>query len=53
MLQLPPKRRQILRVLLKRSDIIAAKAAVAQKADDEKTASEDVSSNDLDESDGK
>lgn len=52
MLQLPPKRRQIIRILLKRSDIVAAKAAVGQKTSDERTAPEDVSSKDLDVSDG-
>ncbi|GMN54237.1 hypothetical protein TIFTF001_023365 [Ficus carica] len=51
MLQLPPKRRQILRVLLKRSDKIAAKAVVRQKTDDERTTSEDGSSKDLDDLD--
>ncbi|POO01949.1 SNF2 domain-containing protein / helicase domain-containing protein / HNH endonuclease domain-containing protein [Trema orientale] len=49
MLQLPPKRRQIIRIFLKRSDIVAAKDAVAQKTGDEITASEDISSKDLDE----
>ena len=51
MLQLPPKRRQIIRVFLKRSDIVAAKAAVGQKVG-EGSDPEDVSSKDLDESDG-
>lgn len=52
MLQLPPKRRQIIRVSLKRSDIVAAKAAIGQKSGDEESAPADVSSKDLDESDG-
>ncbi|XP_062116617.1 uncharacterized protein LOC133830616 isoform X2 [Humulus lupulus] len=51
MLQLPPKRRQIIRVLLKRSDIVAAKAAVGQKTVDERSAPQDVSLKDIDDSD--
>ncbi|KAM6593938.1 hypothetical protein CsatA_001641 [Cannabis sativa] len=51
MLQLPPKRRQIIRVLLKRSDIVAAKAAVEQKVVDERSNPQDVSLKDIDDSD--
>ncbi|KAK7291135.1 hypothetical protein RIF29_06044 [Crotalaria pallida] len=52
MLQLPPKRRQIIRLLLKRSDIVAAKTAVgALKFDASESASEDFENSD--ELDGK
>lgn len=46
MLQLPPKRRQIIRVFLKRADVVAAKAAVGQRA------GEISDSEEVDESDG-
>ncbi|KAL5544566.1 hypothetical protein UlMin_008350 [Ulmus minor] len=51
MLQLPPKRRQIIRVLLKRSDLVSARAAIRQLNDDESNAPEDVSSKNSDDSD--
>jgi hypothetical protein len=53
--QLPPKRRQIVRLLLKRSDIVSAKAAIGVVNSDasEKSVAEDMTSENLDESDGK
>ncbi|KAL2340723.1 hypothetical protein Fmac_008663 [Flemingia macrophylla] len=52
--QLPPKRRQIIRLLLKRSDIVAAKAAVGvMNIDASERACEDMSTENLDEPDGK
>ncbi|XP_058788404.1 uncharacterized protein LOC131662604 [Vicia villosa] len=52
--QLPPKRRQIIRMSLKRSDIVSAKTAVgALKADDSENASEDVHLESFEEHDGK
>ncbi|XP_020226303.1 DNA annealing helicase and endonuclease ZRANB3 [Cajanus cajan] len=54
LLQLPPKRRQIIRLLLKRSDIVAAKTAVGVlNIDASERASEDMSLENLDEPDGK
>jgi hypothetical protein len=51
--QLPPKRRQIIRLLLKRSDIVAAKTAVGVlKIDSSENASEDMLLDSLDEHDG-
>ncbi|XP_057731223.1 uncharacterized protein LOC130946479 [Arachis stenosperma] len=53
MLQLPPKRRQIIRLLLKKSDIVAAKTAVgALTIDDPERASEDMPLGNSDEVDG-
>ncbi len=54
-MQLPPKRRQIVRLLLKRSDIVSAKAAIGVVNSDasEKSVVEDMTSENLDESDGK
>ncbi|RHN66007.1 putative calcium/calmodulin-dependent protein kinase chromatin remodeling SNF2 family [Medicago truncatula] len=50
--QLPPKRRQIIRLLLKRSDIVAAKTAVGVlKIDSSENASEDMPLDSLDEHD--
>ncbi|KAK7301498.1 hypothetical protein RJT34_12363 [Clitoria ternatea] len=54
LLQLPPKRRQIIRLLLKKSDIVAAKNAVGvMKIDGSETASEGTPLGNLDEPDGK
>lgn len=51
--QLPPKRRQVIRLSLKRSDIVAAKTAVGVlKIDASENASEDMPLETLDESDG-
>lgn len=51
--QLPPKRRQIIRMSLKRSDIVSAKTAVgALKTDDSENASEDVPLESFEEHDG-
>lgn len=51
--QLPPKRRQIIRLLLKRSDIVAAKTAVGVlKIDASENTSEDSPLENLDEPDG-
>ena len=51
--QLPPKRRQIIRLLLKRSDTVAAKTAVGVlKIDASENASEDMPLDSLDEHDG-
>lgn len=49
--QLPPKRRQIIRLLLKRSDIISAKAAIRAVNGDasEKGVADDMNSQNLDE----
>lgn len=54
LVQLPPKRRQIIRVLLKRSDIVSAKEALGMVNCDasERTFFEDVSTDNLDLSDG-
>ncbi|KAK7304668.1 hypothetical protein VNO77_42553 [Canavalia gladiata] len=53
LLQLPPKRRQMIRLLLKRSDIVAAKAAVGVlNVDASERASEDIPLENLDEPDG-
>lgn len=53
LLQLPPKRRQVIRLLLKRSDIVAAKTAVgALKLDASESANEDRPLENLEESDG-
>lgn len=54
-MELPPKRRQIVRLLLKRSDIVSAKAAIGVVNSDasEKSVAEDMTSENLDESDGK
>lgn len=53
MVQLPPKRRQIIRVSLKRSDIISAKAAVEVSGDASKRSiPEGAFSEDLGEADG-
>lgn len=43
LVQLPPKRRQIIRLLLKSSDIVAAKAAAREvtNGDHDRTAAED------------
>jgi hypothetical protein len=50
--QLPPKRRQILTLSLKRSDIVAAKTAVgALKIDASENASEEMPLESLDEHD--
>ncbi|KAI5410188.1 hypothetical protein KIW84_055606 [Lathyrus oleraceus] len=52
--QLPPKRRQIIRMSLKRSDIVSAKTAVGvMKIDDSENASEDMPLESFDEHDGK
>jgi len=54
MLQLPPKRRQIIRLLIKRSDIVAAKNAIGVlilSIDATERESEDTMEN-LDEPDG-
>jgi hypothetical protein len=53
--QLPPKRRQIVRLLMKRSDIVSAKAAIGVVNSDasEKSVAEDITSENLDDSDGK
>ncbi|RDY04796.1 DNA annealing helicase and endonuclease ZRANB3, partial [Mucuna pruriens] len=53
--QLPPKRRQIIRLLLKRSDIVAAKTTVTGvlNIDTSERASEDMPMEHLDEPDGK
>ncbi|KAH1126757.1 hypothetical protein AAZX31_06G189900 [Glycine max] len=54
MLQLPPKRRQIIRLLIKRSDIVAAKTVVGVfNIDASERESEDVPLETLDEPDGK
>ncbi|QCE13972.1 SWI/SNF-related matrix-associated actin-dependent regulator of chromatin subfamily A-like protein 1 [Vigna unguiculata] len=54
MLQLPPKRRQIIRLLIKRSDIVAAKTAIgALSIDATERESEDIAFENLDETDGK
>ncbi|XP_057443109.1 uncharacterized protein LOC130734619 isoform X2 [Lotus japonicus] len=54
MLQLPPKRRQIIRLLLKRSDLVAAKTAVGPlKIDASENANEDMPLENFDEPDGK
>ncbi|KAI4343927.1 hypothetical protein L6164_011216 [Bauhinia variegata] len=54
LLQLPPKRRQIIRLSLKRSDIVAAKTAVGVLSNNtSESASEDATSENLDEPDGK
>lgn len=52
--QLPPKRRQIIRLLLKRSDIVSAKAAIRVVNGDasEKSVADDMNSQNLDEYDG-
>ncbi|MCI23092.1 DNA annealing helicase and endonuclease ZRANB3-like, partial [Trifolium medium] len=51
--QLPPKRRQIIKLSLKRSDIVAAKTAVgALKIDASENASEEMPLESLDEHDG-
>jgi len=53
MLQLPPKRRQIIRLLIKRSDIVAAKTVVGVfNIDASERESEDVPLETLDEPDG-
>ena len=54
LVQLPPKRRQIIRVLLKRSDIVSAKEALGTVNCDvfERSALEDESTFNLDVSDG-
>ncbi|KAH9778013.1 hypothetical protein KPL71_007210 [Citrus sinensis] len=52
LVQLPPKRRQIIRLLLKRSDIVSAKAAVGVINDSEKDATNDKTPEDSDEHDG-
>lgn len=54
LLQLPPKRRQIIRLLLKRSDVVAAKTAVGKlNGNTFKNASEqDITLGTLDEPDG-
>lgn len=54
-MQLPPKRRQIVRLLMKRSDIVSAKAAIGVVNSDasEKSVAEDITSENLDDSDGK
>jgi len=53
MLQLPPKRRQIIRLLIKRSDIVAAKTAIgALSIDATERESEDIAFENLDETDG-
>lgn len=53
MLQLPPKRRQIIRLLLKRSDLVAAKTAVGPlKIDASENANEDMPLENFDEPDG-
>ncbi|KAG7954971.1 hypothetical protein I3843_11G048400 [Carya illinoinensis] len=51
--QLPPKRRQIIRLLLKRSDIVSAKAAIRVVNGDasEKSVADDMNSQNLDEYD--
>ncbi|XP_061358893.1 uncharacterized protein LOC133303060 isoform X2 [Gastrolobium bilobum] len=54
LLQLPPKRRQIINLLLKRSDIVAAKTAVGVlKIDASESESDDTPLENLDESEGK
>ncbi|WVZ21261.1 hypothetical protein V8G54_008583 [Vigna mungo] len=54
MLQLPPKRRQIIRLLIKRSDIVAAKTAIGVLSiDATERESEDIALENLDETDGK
>ncbi|XP_022634758.1 SWI/SNF-related matrix-associated actin-dependent regulator of chromatin subfamily A-like protein 1 [Vigna radiata var. radiata] len=54
MLQLPPKRRQIIRLLIKRSDIVAAKTAIGViSIDATERESEDTALENLDETDGK
>lgn len=51
--QLPPKRRQIIRLSLKRSDIVAAKTAVGVlKIDVSENGIEDMPLDNLDEHDG-
>ncbi|KAH9722050.1 hypothetical protein KPL70_006605 [Citrus sinensis] len=52
LVQLPPKRRQIIRLLLKRSEIVSAKAAVGVINDSEKDATNDKTPKDSDEHDG-
>ncbi|GAY55983.1 hypothetical protein CUMW_168260 [Citrus unshiu] len=51
LVQLPPKRRQIIRLLLKRSEIVSAKAAVGVINDSEKDATNDKTPKDSDEHD--
>ncbi|XP_059444296.1 LOW QUALITY PROTEIN: uncharacterized protein LOC132176179 [Corylus avellana] len=53
LVQLPPKRRQIVRLLMKRSDIVSAKAAIRVVNSDasEKSVAEDITSENLDDSD--
>ncbi|XP_031249929.1 SWI/SNF-related matrix-associated actin-dependent regulator of chromatin subfamily A-like protein 1 [Pistacia vera] len=53
LVQLPPKRRQIIRLFLKRSDMVLAKATVGKSNDCayEKDAAEDMTPEDLDEPD--
>nr|XP_007157652.1 hypothetical protein PHAVU_002G087300g [Phaseolus vulgaris]ESW29646.1 hypothetical protein PHAVU_002G087300g [Phaseolus vulgaris] len=54
MLQLPPKRRQIIRLLIKRSDIVAAKTAIGELSiEATERESEDIPLENLDEPDGK
>lgn len=55
LVELPPKRRQIIRLLLKRSDIVSAKAALGMVNGDacETNAADDTNPESLDESDGK
>lgn len=53
LLQLPPKRRQIIRLLLKRSDVIAAKTAVGKlNGITSKSDTEDVTLDSFDKPDG-
>ena len=56
LVQLPPKRRQIIRLLLARSDIVSAKAAVGVVKGDadasEKSVAENMTLGNLDEFDG-
>ncbi|KAL9314257.1 hypothetical protein ACSQ67_019709 [Phaseolus vulgaris] len=54
MLQLPPKRRQIIRLLIKRSDIVAAKTAIGELSiEATERESEDIPLENLDEPEGK